>query len=164
MKRTYVAAKGTRLGKRKAQIYGQCLEEIERKNGCISPRAVVNRAREKSSPLHSYFDWNDTRAAEKYRLVQARGLINHLTVVINYDTGAVQKAFFNVSSGFKENKSFAYVNIERALTNKEYRRQVLQNAMAEILYWKTKYQEYSEFKGIVGAINKAEKRFGRKKK
>jgi len=140
------------------------LEEIERKKGCISPKVVVNAARDKSSPLHTYFDWNDTRAAENYRLQQARGLINHLTVVINYDTGDVQKAFFNVSGSVDESKAFAYVNIERALTNKEFRRQVLQNAMNEIVYWKTKYQEYSEFKGIVGAINKAEKRFGRKKK
>ena len=162
MKRIYSATKGARFSKKKAQVYGKCLEAIEARRGKIEPEIVVEEARSVSSPLHSYFDWDDTKAAEKYRTWEARSLINHLTVVVNYETGAVQKAFFNVSEAV--GAATVYVNIERALTEPQLRKQVLENALRELLYWKGKYQEYSEFKGIVTAIAKVGKWLRKKKK
>ena len=58
-------------------------------DGPISPQMVLDRARDESSPLHDCFEWNDTTAAEKYRLVQARVLLRLVVPVYensNFET------------------------------------------------------------------------------
>lgn len=48
---------------------------IIRRDGCIRPSVVVNEARPAKSPIHDDFEWNDKKAAEEYRLSQARQYI-----------------------------------------------------------------------------------------
>lgn len=50
--------------------------------GVLQPRAVVEAARDAVSPLHRFFTWDDSEAAEKYRLQQARQL---LSVAVEYE-------------------------------------------------------------------------------
>jgi hypothetical protein len=48
---------------------------LEREKGRLIPADLVEDARDPDSPLHAYFTWDDTEAAEKYRLHQARTII-----------------------------------------------------------------------------------------
>lgn len=65
-----------------AQQIGDALATITQKNnGHLTPRAVVGAARNNRSPLHRFFDWDDAIAAEKFRLEQARDLIQHIKIV-----------------------------------------------------------------------------------
>lgn len=48
--------------------------------GVLTPEAVLDFARPDDSPLHSYFEWDDSVAAEKYRYRQAQGLITKVKV------------------------------------------------------------------------------------
>ena len=59
------------------------LDLISRKNGgVVLPEAVVEFAKDPETALHSRFDWDDSEAAAKWRLVQARQVIRlELTVV-----------------------------------------------------------------------------------
>jgi len=57
------------------------LQQLERE-GRLSPNDVVDDARSPDSPLHDYFEWDDTAAAEKYRKVQARQLIRSVKVEV----------------------------------------------------------------------------------
>lgn len=41
----------------------------------LHPEAVVERAKDPDSPLHSHFEWDDAKAAESHRLNQARQII-----------------------------------------------------------------------------------------
>ena len=43
---------------------------------------VLNDARSKKSPLHSYFEWDDSKAAEAHRLEQAAALIRRVKVEV----------------------------------------------------------------------------------
>src|SRR5262245_16182963 len=43
--------------------------------GALSPRDVVDAAKNDASPLHPYFEWNDSEAADQWRLEQARRLL-----------------------------------------------------------------------------------------
>ena len=64
------------------QVVGEELEKVrEQGGGMIFPRAVIDHARPSDSPLHSCFEWNDTEAAEKFRIVQARGVIKSVEIV-----------------------------------------------------------------------------------
>lgn len=55
---------------------------IRAEYGQLTPRAVVDTARDPDHVLHPYFEWDDEAAAEAYRLVQARALI--ATVKVTY--------------------------------------------------------------------------------
>jgi hypothetical protein len=43
--------------------------------GKLTPQAVVQEAASPNSPLHNRFEWDDTVAGRKYRLIQAADLI-----------------------------------------------------------------------------------------
>lgn len=60
------------------------LEAISRraKGGVLTPQAVVEAARDPRSPLHDRFTWDDSEAANKQRLHEARTLIRSVKVVI----------------------------------------------------------------------------------
>ena len=56
---------------------------IKKKNrGFLTPEAVVAYAKNKNSALHKYFTWNDTEAAERWRLEEASRLIRRIYVTV----------------------------------------------------------------------------------
>src|SRR5690606_23964207 len=66
------------------------LERIRSKhNGVLRPKDVLAAARNSRNPLHSQFCWDDSVAAEKYRLQQAQTLIISVKVVKPATAGAV---------------------------------------------------------------------------
>lgn len=56
------------------------LERIESEHGVIVPEAVVEAARDPGCPLHEHFTWDDSKAAESWRIVEARKLIARVRV------------------------------------------------------------------------------------
>ena len=48
--------------------------------GALTPAAVVDAARDPTSPLHASFEWDNTEAAHQYRLDQARTLIRSVRI------------------------------------------------------------------------------------
>jgi len=58
-------------------------ERIKNENGgFITPEKILEYAKNPKSALHDSFCWDDTEAAEKYRLLQASMLIRRITVTI----------------------------------------------------------------------------------
>jgi len=53
-----------------------------KRSGILTPSAVVDEARPEDSPLHAAFEWDDSIAAEKYRLEQARRLLRQVGLFI----------------------------------------------------------------------------------
>lgn len=75
------------------EVVGPELERIyKEQGGQLTPNALVTSARAEDSPLHSYFEWDDSIAGEKYREWQARQLIR--VVVLEGDN---VPAFHNVT-------------------------------------------------------------------
>ena len=52
------------------------------RDGRLTARAVLVDAEDESSPLHSYFEWDDSAAALAFRLGQARSLIRRVKVTL----------------------------------------------------------------------------------
>jgi hypothetical protein len=79
-----------------AQTIGGELERIEAEHGVIDPHVVLDESRPEDAPLHGAFEWDDSLAAEKYRLDQSRRLIRSIEI----DRGEGRPcdlAFVNVS-------------------------------------------------------------------
>lgn len=55
-------------------------DEISSIGLSVKPEEIVDKARDESTELHKCFEWDDTKAAERYRLHQARQIVCHLVV------------------------------------------------------------------------------------
>lgn len=67
------------------------LREIAAANaGRLTPETVVDIARSEASPLHRYFEWDTAKAAEAYRLDQARTLIRSVRVEIHTESRVIR--------------------------------------------------------------------------
>ncbi len=94
---------------------GKAIEEIaERNKNEVTPAQVVEEARDKRSPLHNCFDWNNKDAANKYRLHQARMLISSLVVEIAINEPEQVRAFINISIPTEGN---SYCSISTVVNN-----------------------------------------------
>jgi hypothetical protein len=71
------------------EIIKVALASIETATGELTDDAVVQAARDPGHVLHGYFDWDDTTAAAKWRLQQARRLITSVTVRVSFDEQTV---------------------------------------------------------------------------
>lgn len=139
-----------------AKVVSRVLNKLKR----ITPEAIVSEASKKSSPLHRYFEWDDTKAAHAYRLSQARNLV--LSIGIETD-GNFMRSYTSVVV----NSERFYLPTEVVSKSPQLVDQVLQSIFSELLFWKAKHQRYEKFfSGIFGEIDIAEaklkERYGKK--
>jgi hypothetical protein len=136
-----------------ADVVGGVLEEIEARDGAVTKEAFLEESRPEDAPTHRMFEWDDAKAAEKYRLVQSKNIINNLKVVIqkNDEEPMALKAFVNVSSG-SQFSSGRYIRVEAAIADDRSRGVMFRNALAELGSFKRKYRELTELEDIFRAI------------
>jgi hypothetical protein len=53
----------------------QVIQTIYDEQGAVKPSALVDAARSKDSPAHSAFEWDNNKAGDEFRLMQARQYI-----------------------------------------------------------------------------------------
>lgn len=144
------------------QKYKEELEKLEQKyNGMLNPKDVVREASNLKSPLHNWFDWNDDEAGEKWRLHQARILINHIKVTIIFNgTEKQYKKYLNVRVNGEDSRM--YVSAENVSRNPNMREQILQKALMEAEYWRRTYEDYKELEDIFKSVDKTKKKLKKK--
>ena len=94
----YTFKNGYRIKGIDPQKAGESLEELRKNGDGIKTESVVNMAKKPTSPLHPAFEWDDSKAAKKFRLEQARYLIRSIQVTID-TTSPPEPAFVNIASG-----------------------------------------------------------------
>lgn len=137
-----------------AQAAGEEMERIRvRQNGRLDQESVLTAARKPKSPLHPHFEWDDSKAAEKYRLDQAGHLIRCITVTVEKPAGGEVpvRAFVNV----KREEDRSYTSIQHALSDEELRAQVVAQAWSELEAWRKRYAELQEFAALFATIEQA---------
>ncbi len=86
--------------KANAQKIGKALEQITAASGGhLTPKAVVNHARDEASVLHPHFEWDDVAAAEKWREDQARTIIRCIRIEPVEEGAWPEPAYLSVSDG-----------------------------------------------------------------
>lgn len=110
------------------------LTELFERDGELTPQQVVVAATPEDSELHRYFEWDDSKAAAKHRLHQARSLIRscRITVITRPEETVAVRAFVNVPDT-------GYVPTETALTDPAQRDVVLQQLQRDIAALRRKY-------------------------
>lgn len=103
-------------------------------------------ASHESSPLHKVFDWDDSSAGNKYRLFQARLIINNIRVEI---MGNETSAFINAVVKVDKIPMRGYISTTKALKKKDVMRQIVAIATREIEYWQRKYEAYEALQKVI---------------
>jgi hypothetical protein len=129
---------------------GKHLRVLEKRYGALTPELIVEEARPADSPLHRYFEWDDTAAAEAYRREQARGLLRAVVMESPAEPGVHIRAFVNIQG----QEGGAYVNTIRAMSDEQMAEQILVRALAELRSFKAKYQHLDKLRPVLMAIDK----------
>lgn len=127
--------------------------------GVITPDIVLKEAKKKTSPLHTYFEWNDSAAAKSYRLIQAGNLIRSVKVTYESsdDVSYRVRGYVNVvPSGDNEEGKKIYIPIHEALNTPNYREQLLADAKIDADSFVKKYKILNEVKDIIDTIKNKE--------
>ena len=98
MATTYSWRPGSRI-RIDADKAGRELAHIERQEGELTPASVLEQARSSNSALHDHFEWDDSAAAEQYRIGQAGELIRSIVVDVtrsNVEPAKTARAFVSV--------------------------------------------------------------------
>lgn len=136
------------------------LKQIAAENdGLLMPEMVVDAARPVSSPLHSRFEWNDGKAAEAYRIWQARQLIRVCVEVVP-QAGVSSEVFVSLTSDRREG---GYRIQTEVLSDAKMRKQLLADALAELQLFREKYARLRELAVVFAAIHKVGKQSRRGK-
>lgn len=121
-------------------------------SGKLRPVDVVAAAKSKTSPLHSKFEWDDSAAAQRYRLWQARQLI---AVTVEYigsgDEAVLSRVFVSLTS---DRKKGGYRTTVAVLSDTERRKQLLSDATEEMERFEQKYAELKELASVFDAMRK----------
>lgn len=123
--------------------------------GVIQPADVVARASDPASAMHSWFQWDDTEAAQAYRLQQARQLLRVFVTVETKDNKPV-RAF--VSLGTDRYGEGGYRTMAEVLSDEEMRAQLLADAVKELRSAERKYRQLQELSGVWSALDEVEGR------
>lgn len=131
------------------------IESIRSSNdGELTPNHVVADASNSNSPLHSFFEWDDTEAAHQHRLHQARNLIR--TIVVRYEEVSPPqpiRVYVNVKSPLEDVEDGKprqhYTSLAEALSEPDTRRAVLLRAKNELDAWRSRYAGLKDFADIV---------------
>ena len=151
---TYVPMPGGILNKTQAVIVGKELQKISKAKGAITPENMVDEARPEKSPLHSFFTWDDSEAAELFRQQEARRVIRSVRI-IRVDMPAAEqsvvRAFLNVVASDTETEfeGQAYIPMARVQKSPVYEQQVLTRAKDELRAWTERYQDYKQYFGVL---------------
>jgi hypothetical protein len=130
------------------------LRNLEVKHGILRAEDVVDAARPPDSPLHDRFTWDDTEAARKCRLWEARQLIRAVVEYVEPNNGSNRDELVRVFCSLtpdREETGGGYRSLANVIARPVFRDQLLADALKELKYFQRKYAQYqhlAQFKGL----------------
>lgn len=153
----YVARVGCPYSDTDADVIGKEMDRLTETTKKITPRELVESAKNPTSPLHQYFDWDVESAAYKHWLSTARQIMASVMVIYESNEEPI-RAYYRVIS---ESGDGSYVALPTVLTEEDYLRQIIKQALDELKGWKKRYGQYKELKRVVNEneVDKLDKKF-----
>jgi hypothetical protein len=126
------------------------LARIEKTYGALTAENVLEASKPKKAAFNSLFIWDDSEAARRYRLDQARWILNNVQVVIISDgqprqIGAYEIVKVNDARVYKNVKDFTPSEVE----------QVKVATIRDLNILRSKLSVYNVFNQVVGKLDEA---------
>jgi hypothetical protein len=143
------------------QKIGEAIALLREESGTISQKRVVDEARNKKSVLHPYFDWDDKRASDAYREMQAAHLLRSIITVHRTSSTSdpiTVRAFVSIPSAAAEEATDGtgtYISIADAVRVVDYRIQLVRNALRDLDAYHLRYQLLADLAGWTDGIARA---------
>ena len=131
-------------------------EELENirlaSDGILRPEDVVAFARDESTELHKRFLWDDSAAAELYRVEQARKIIRYVVQMEEIRGEPVEiRTYWSLVNDRKDGDS--YRNVLEIMRSDELKDALLEQCKRDFLALRKKYAHLVEFAKVFEAID-----------
>lgn len=124
----------------------RCYQEILSIGESATPKQILDYARNQNTELHKCFEWDDSIAAEKYRLQQARTVVCHLVCVEEDKLEPTKIRLLQTTE-----KGYAPVRL--IVRDKTEYKKLLERARAELRAFKLRYHKLVELEEILALID-----------
>jgi hypothetical protein len=140
-----------------AQDAGEYVETLyDRYKGHLTKDEILAAARNRNSPLHKFFEWDENEAAEKFRRRQVAQLLGSLRVR-RHKKATTTRAFVFVSNPDHKGKK-VFIDIASAMRNPDMRREVVAKALRSLNSWVTAYGGQRELRFLSASVERMQKR------
>jgi len=131
-----------------AEVAGTELDRIYEKNGELKPADVVEESRPETAPLHPIFEWDDKKAADKYRVEQAKHLMCAIVQIEEREEQPPKeiRAFVHAEK--------AYHPVRVVLQHPDMRNEALRDAFRSMESFRQKYSSLAELSGVIVEMDK----------
>jgi hypothetical protein len=144
-----------------AETLGPLLVELGEKRVKSVPRALVDLARPKNHPAHRFFEWDDAKAGERFRIHQARQYQQRIVyeVVVTTRNREPVTTQMRVVYPVKDSKGVpSYISGAAVTRDVDAMEQLIERALTQLSVWKNTYSHLrgvAELTGIFDAIEKS---------
>lgn len=127
----------------------------------LTTDAVVEAAKDPTSPLHGYFTWNIQEAARKQWLVEARKLIQSVRyVIVSQETNEPVRVRSVISTKILNQKDetteyHGWIDRKALLRKQETRARFIARARAELKQWTHRFCDVDELRSLRQAVLEA---------
>lgn len=105
-------------------------------NGILYPDKIVEYAQNPETKLHSKFEWDDTEAANAYRILQAQQIIRVVVTVIP-NTANETRMYVSLSSDRVNNGAYRYIT--DVLSDELSKSQLISDVLSELRAFQRKF-------------------------
>lgn len=126
-------------------------EEIIEIGETATPKQILEKARDEETELHKCFEWDDSIAAEKFRIQQARQLVSFLVIreeKVPEDRPEI-RFFYKTDNSRNE----GYKQTRLIIQQEDEYKKLLEQAWRELKTFKAKYSCLKELQEIFELIN-----------
>jgi hypothetical protein len=139
----------------KFELVKQTVAELAEKNGgLVHPVDVVEAARDPASPLHSEFEWDDSAAADAFRLVQAGALLRRMKVTVVKEGATPKVVNVRLMHSLPSDRANGggYRMLPQIVASPELSADLRQQAIRELQAFRRKYEDIAELGPVMKAI------------
>jgi hypothetical protein len=143
----------SKLSHAEKQAAMAALNDLAKRNGGrITAEQLVEAARDESSPLHDYFEWDDTAAAHQWRVTQARTLIGSATLNITIDSQKISCPGY-VRDPSVDTMEQGYVQTAKIRTDEDAARDVLNREFDRVKATLTRARKLAAVLGMLAEMD-----------
>lgn len=122
-------------------------------DGLLKPSEVVTFAKNPDTELHKHFEWDDSEAAGRYRIEQARGLIQRVWVTVLPNESVTHRAFVSLMPD-RASAGGGYRDIEGVMADPVKTKSYLETALSEFRALQRKYQSVEALAPVYSALDR----------
>ena len=146
-----LATWGTFKFKADAQKCADEIMEICEELESATPQQILEKARDSNTELHKCFTWDDTEAAEKWRISEARAVVRNLKIIEQKPDKQPEPTTIRVF--YKTDNESGYKPTKLILKKTDEYKSLVERCRSELLAIKQKSNSISEYEEIWEMIN-----------